>query len=252
MLIDTHCHLNDQQFYEDVDLVIDEAKKHGVEKIIIPGADPLELQSAIVLAEKYDFIYFAMGIHPYDIDKGVLKDYVHFLTHPKCVAVGECGLDYFRLPEMDRDLYKQRQKELFEEHIQLAISYNKPLILHVREASNDTYEILQKYPEAYGVLHCYNADEILLNLKDRFYYGIGGVCTFKNAKRIVEVLPKIPLDRIVLETDAPYLTPVPFRGERNQPAYIPLIVQKVAEILNQDLEVIREISTQNAEKIFRI
>ncbi|MCE3040144.1 TatD family hydrolase [Helicobacter anatolicus] len=250
MFIDTHCHLNDVQFCEDVEKVIQEALVNKVEKMIIPGADPRELHQAVLLAEKYSSVYFAVGIHPYDTDHGLLKDSLSMINHPKCVAIGECGLDYFRLPQANQECYKKAQKDLFIEHIQIALQYDKPLILHIREASRDAYEILQQYPKARGVLHCYNADEILLDLSNRFYYGIGGVCTFKNAKRIVEILPKIPLDKILLETDAPYLTPTPYRGERNKPAYIPIIAQKVAEILEKSWEEIGELSTQNGKKIF--
>lgn len=251
MFIDTHCHLNDKAFYGDVDAVLKRAEAEGMDKVIIPGADPMELDLAIRLSEQRENVFFAVGIHPYDLHKGEIKYFLDSIKHPKCVAIGECGLDYFRLPEEDIQGYKNQQKEKFEEQIQIALDFDKPLILHVRESSNDVFEILQKYPTARGVLHCFNADEILLKLSDRFYYGIGGVCTFNNARKIVEILPKIPRDRLLLETDAPYLTPVPFRGQRNEPSYIPIIAQKIADILNLLPGDIEQLTTQNAKNLFK-
>ncbi|STP13052.1 deoxyribonuclease, TatD-related [Helicobacter mustelae] len=250
MFVDTHCHLNDVCFVPDVDEVIARARSKGVERFLIPGANPLELPQALALSERYDCVFFAVGIHPYDINKGELGDLIGYAKHPKCLAIGECGLDYFRVPEEGVEAYKNAQKELFCAHIKLALELDKPLILHVREASEDVYEILREYEDARGVLHCYNADEILLNLSKNFYYGIGGICTFGNAKKITAVLPKIPEDRILLETDAPYLAPVPFRGKRNEPSLIPIIAQKIAEVRGICLAELEQISTQNAQRIF--
>ncbi|PAF54440.1 hydrolase TatD [Helicobacter sp. 13S00482-2] len=250
-LIDTHCHLDNGCYQDDIEEVIFRAQKNGVEKFIIPGADPKDLRNAVKIAQSYPNVYFALGIHPYEIYGNNLKDIEHFLKDEKCIAIGECGLDYYRLPELkERENYKKIQKEIFIAHIELAIKSNLPLIVHIREASNDAFEILNTYKNLRGVLHCFNADEILLGLSDRFYYGIGGVATFKNAKKIVEILPKIPKDRILLETDAPYLTPHPHRGERNEPSYIPLVVQKLSEVLGMDNESIGVLSTKNAYDLF--
>lgn len=251
MFIDTHCHLNDKAFYGDVDAVLKRAEAKGMDKMIIPGADPMELDLAIKLSEQKENVFFAVGIHPYDLHKGEIKYFLDFIKHPKCVAVGECGLDYFRLPEENAQSYKNKQKEKFEEQIKIALDFDKPLILHVRESSNDVFEILQKYPTARGVLHCFNADKILLKLSDRFYYGIGGVCTFNNARKIIEILPKIPKDRLLLETDAPYLTPTPLRGTRNEPSYIPIIAQKIADVLDFSSDDIQQLTTKNAEILFK-
>ena len=226
-------------------------------KFIIPGADINDLPKAIKLSEKYDEIYFAVGVHPYDIDnydKDILEKYIN---HPKCVAVGECGLDYFRLPEDDteKEANIALQKEVFISQIELAKQYNKPLIIHIREASNDSKTILieNDAKKVGGVLHCFNASEHLLSLSDEgFYFGIGGVVTFKNAKKLVEILPKIPQDRLLIETDAPYLTPTPHRGERNEPKYTNNIAKKISEILDIDLEKIIELTTLNANKLFKI
>ncbi len=251
MWVDTHCHLNDKAFAHDVQEVIKRAREAGGVGFIIPGADPLELEWAIKLAECHKDVFFAAGIHPYDLQKGKVEDLKYYLSHPKCVAVGECGLDYYRLPEEEyRFEYKEKQKEALIEQIELSIEYDLPLILHVREASYDMANILRNFPSVYGVFHCFNADSILLDFKDRFYYGIGGVCTFKNAKRLLEILPLIPLKRIVLETDAPYLAPTPHRGERNESSFIPLIIQRISEILEKPIDFLEEQSTQNAQNLF--
>ena len=241
-------------FKKDVDEVIQRAKEKGVERFVIPGADPKDLPKAVALSEKYDQIYFGAGVHPYDIqkyDRAYLEEY---LKHPKCVAVGECGLDYYRLPKDEtKESVKRMQKEIFIDQIELAKKYDKPLIVHIREASADAFEILNKYagPKG-GVLHCYNASPILLDLQDRFYYGIGGVLTFKNAKKLVQIVPQIPKNRLLLETDAPYLTPHPFRGKRNEPAYTVFVAQKLAELLGCEVDEVCDITTDNAKRVFEI
>ena len=208
------------------------------------------------MAEKYDEIYFAVGIHPYDIDKfdeSIMKKYV---AHPKCIAIGECGLDYFRLPEdeIEKQENIRKQKEVFIAQIEFAKKVKKPLIVHIRDASNDSRQILIDYnaKEVGGVLHCYNASEHLLPLAEHnFYFGIGGVLTFKNAKKLVEVLPKIPKDKLLIETDAPYLTPHPHRGERNEPYYTVFVSKKMSELLEISDEEIQKLTTKNAQKLFK-
>lgn len=253
-MIDTHCHLDCEAFCDDVEQVLKNAQERGVNSFIIPGADIKDLPRAIELSRKYENVYFASGIHPYHLDAFSLPEILKGVKEKKCLAVGECGLDYFRLEgsEEQRKEQKLRQEKFFREQIELAISADLPLILHVREASNDTARILREYPQARGVFHCFNADEILLEFKDRFYYGIGGVLTFKNARRLVEVLPKIPLHRLLLETDSPYLTPHPYRGERNEPKYIPLIVERISEILQINSDEISRMGDENAKELFKI
>ncbi len=255
MLIDTHCHLDDERYYDDIEQVLENAKRKGVEKFIIPGADPQTLQRAVDLAEMYDSVYFAVGVHPYDArhyDKTYLKQ---FVKHSKCVAIGECGLDYFRLPESQDEIDEEKklQKEVFIDQILWAKELQKPLIVHIRESSADCLVLLDKYAgEEGGVLHCYNADESLLKLaKKNFYYGIGGVVTFKNAKKLINVYPKIPQDKLLIETDAPYLTPHPHRGERNEPSYTTFIADKMGELSLLSITEIEKLSTQNAERLFR-
>ena len=185
-------------------------------------------------------------------DESIFEKYIN---HPKCIAVGECGLDYFRLPEDEEEKIAnvKKQKEVFIAQIEFAKKVNKPLIVHVREASNDSRQILMDYnaKEVGGVLHCFNASEHLLPLSDHnFYFGIGGVLTFKNAKKLVDILPKIPKEKLIIETDAPYLTPHPFRGKRNEPFYTSLVADKMAELLQMQKNEIENLTSKNAIKLF--
>lgn len=214
------------------------------------------MPQAVKLAEKYDEVFFAVGIHPYDIDKFDEVTMEKYVNHPKCIAIGECGLDYFRLPEdeIEKQENIKKQKEVFIAQIEFAKKVKKPLIVHIREASNDSKQILIDYnaKEVGGVLHCYNASEHLLPLAEHnFYFGIGGVLTFKNAKKLVEILPKIPKDKLLIETDAPYLTPHPHRGERNEPYYTVFVAQKMAELLHFDKDEIQKLTTNNAKRLFK-
>lgn len=186
-------------------------------------------------------------------DEALMEKYV---THPKCIAVGECGLDYYRLPE--DEIAKQEeiavQKKIFTAQIEFAKKHNKPLIVHIRDASNDSKQILidANAKEVGGVLHCYNADEQLLSLAEQnFYFGIGGVLTFKNARKLVHVLTKIPKEKLLVETDAPYLTPHPFRGERNEPLYTKYVVETMAALLEISIEEVENLTTQNAQRLFK-
>ncbi len=257
MIVDTHIHLDDSRYDYDLDKVLNRAKDGGVGKFIIPGADPKTLQKAVDISEKYDDVFFAVGVHPYDIDNYDEVLLESFIEHPKCVAVGECGLDYYRLEGSDekKQIEKQKQKEVFTVQIQLAKKHKKPLIVHIRDASRDSKELLLKYnaSEIGGVLHCYNADEELLSLaNDGFYFGIGGVVTFKNAKKLINILPKIPHAKLLIETDGPYLTPTPHRGERNEPLFTTFIAEKISQLLEIQLNDIENITTLNALKLFNI
>jgi len=255
MIVDTHIHLDDERYREDLDAVLTRAKEAGVQKFIIPGADPKTLSRAVEISEHYEQVYFAVGVHPYDREAYDEAALLRYIEHPKCVAVGECGLDYYRLEGSsdEKAAEKERQKELFRTHITLAKRYEKPLIVHIRDASSDSKTILEEEGAAGGVLHCYNADEQLLSLANQgFYFGIGGVVTFKNARKLVAVLPKIPTHRLVIETDGPYLTPHPHRGERNEPAYTTLVAEKMAELLAVSRDDIEAITTQNALNLFKM
>lgn len=260
MIIDTHCHLDDDSFNDDLDFVIKRAKESGINKIIIPGADIKTLKKARDIAYAYDNVYFAAGVHPYHADEFDINYLKDFLDDRKCVAVGECGLDYFKIKEhfnSDEEVLanKNLQKKIFLDQINLAIQFKKPLIIHARDANEDIYNILKEHSKKLfgAVLHCYNASKLLLTLKDEgFHFGIGGVLTFKNAKNLVNILNEIPLSNLLIETDAPYLAPTPNRGKRNEPAYTKFVASKMAEILNLKVNEIEKITTKNAEKLFKI
>ena len=257
MIIDTHIHLDDSRYDDDFKELLQRAYENSVERFIIPGADPKTLDKAVKIAENHENIYFAIGVHPYDIDDFNEEIFLQYINHPKCVAVGECGMDYFRLEgtQEEKEALKKAQEKVFREQIRLAKKYNKPLIIHIRDASHDAKMILldEGAGSIGGVLHCYNADEELLSLaNENFYFGIGGVVTFSNAKKLINVLPKIPLEKLLIETDGPYLTPTPHRGERNEPAYTRFVVKKISELLTIDQKKIEEITTQNAMNLFHI
>ena len=257
MIIDTHIHLDDARYDEDLDAVLERAREGGVERFIIPGAEPNTLKKAVGLAEKYDDVYFAVGVHPYDKDAYDESYFTKYVGHEKCVAIGECGLDYFRLEGSDeeKEREKEEQKKVFVVQIELAKKYKKPLIVHIRNASHDSKMLLleRDAKEVGGVLHCFNADDELLSLaNENFYFGIGGVLTFKNAKKLVNILPRIPKEKLIIETDGPYLTPTPHRGERNEPLYTTFVAQKMAELLEMSREEIENLTTKNALKLFHI
>ena len=255
MIIDTHCHLDDARFDDDLPDVLARAEAAGVVQCIIPGADIATLDKARDIAHRYARVHYAAGVHPYDLEGYDEAKLAEHLTDPKCVAVGECGLDYYRLPEEEAEKEAQiaAQKEVFAAQIALAKKVGKPLIVHIREASADAKAMLLAHgaDAVGGVLHCYNADPSLLELAEAgFYFGIGGVLTFKNAKKLPQILPRIPLDRLVVETDALYLTPHPHRGKRNEPAYTRLVVEAIAKHLGMTVEAVENLTTENAKRIF--
>ncbi|WP_297575337.1 TatD family hydrolase [uncultured Campylobacter sp.] len=260
MIIDTHCHLDDNRYEYDLKEVITRAKEsYGVMKFIIPGADINDLLRAKSISHQYNEVYFAVGVHPYNCDNFDIDLLRSQITDKKCVAVGECGLDYYRLKDdfdsdEEREENKNLQKKIFIEQIELAIEYKKPLIVHTRDANQDSYDILNSYANNLngGVLHCYNASPIFLNLAQKgFYFGIGGVLTFKNAKALQEIVSSIPKQKLLLETDAPYLTPEPHRGKRNEPGFTYYVALRLSEILGMEMEELCKLTTDNAEKLFR-
>ncbi len=187
MIIDTHTHLDDKSYFEDLDEVIKRANDGGVKGFLIPGADINDLPRAREIAYRYPNVFFAAGVHPYNIDGYDEKILKAYLKDERCIAVGECGLDYFRLPDYkkEKEENKKRQKDIFAKQIRLAIEVNKPLIIHIRDANEDSKNVLLENGADIvgGVLHCYNASRHLLDLSEKgFYFGIGGVLTFKNAK----------------------------------------------------------------------
>ncbi|CAM3460878.1 TatD family hydrolase [Campylobacter upsaliensis] len=249
-IIDTHCHLDDERYFDDLDELLKHSFNNGIEKIIIPGADIKDLPRACEIAHSYENVFFAAGVHPYELksyDEEILRAY---LKDEKCVAVGECGLDYYRLKDEGE---KKLQKDCFLAQIQLAKEFKKPIIIHTREANEDTYHILKEHTKELcgGVLHCFNASKLLLGLADDgFYFGIGGVLTFKNAKNLVEILPQIPREKLLIETDAPYLTPEPFRGRRNEPLLTHFVADKMSELLNLSKDELLRLCLKNSKALF--
>ena len=249
-LVDTHCHLDNEKFDEDR-LEVIERIKENLEFCVNIGYDLASSKKSLELAKEYDFIYAVIGVHPIDIaeySEEIEKELELLGKNPKVVAIGEIGLDYHWMTEP-----KEIQQERFKKQLELAERLNKPVVIHTRDAMEDTVNILKEYPNITGVIHCYPGSlETAKQLVDRFYLGIGGTLTFKNSKKAVEVVKDIPLDRIVIETDCPYLTPEPFRGKRNEPIYVEYVAKKIAEIKEISVEEVTKITTENAKKLYRI
>ena len=251
-LIDTHAHLDFKDYTEDREEVFKRAKKAGVEKIVNIGADLEGSRRAVELAEKYDFIYAAVGIHPHEADtvnEQSLAEIKSLARSEKVKAIGECGLDFY-YDNSPREV----QKEAFKKELELAEELKLPAVIHSREAAEQTFEILDNSADfsANLIFHCYayGPKEIEEVIKRDYYAAFGGLITFNNAKGIRQALKKMPLDRILLETDAPYLTPEPHRGKRNESAYLEHIVKKAAEIKEISVEKMAEITTENAERLY--
>jgi len=249
-LVDTHCHLDNEKFDEDR-LEVIERIKENLEFCVNIGYDLASSKKSLELAKEYEFIYAVIGVHPIDIaeySEESEKELELLGENPKVVAIGEIGLDYHWMTEP-----KEIQQERFKRQLDLAERLNKPVVIHTRDAMEDTVNILKEYPNITGVIHCYPGSlETAKQLVDRFYLGIGGTLTFKNSKKAVEVVKDIPLDRIVIETDCPYLTPEPFRGKRNEPIYVEYVAKKIAEIKEISVEDVTKITTKNAKKLYRI
>ena len=248
MFCDTHCHLF-KQYYDDVLEVIDRAKKDNVNRMIVSGCDNISNLEILELIEN-DGIYGTLGIHPEVVDsykEEDLKLIEENILNKKIVAVGEIGLDYHYTKEN-----REKQIELFERQLKIAEKYNKPVVIHSRDATNDTIDILKKY-KVKGVIHSFSGSLEMANIyvKMGFLLGINGVITFKNC-RLKDVIKEIGINNIVLETDAPYLTPVPFRGKLNDPSKIILIGEFVREIKEIELEELAKITNENIKRVFDI
>lgn len=253
-LVDVHAHILDPCFENDLDEVVKRADDSGVRKIICSAYDLSSSQKAVEIANKYEKVYATVGIHPenldgvnFDSDKNKL---CQLAENKKVVAIGEIGLDYHFTSE-NKDL----QKEIFEKQIQLANELNLPIVVHSRDAMGDTIELLKKNkPKKESLMHCYSGSiesaKILINLG--FAFSFGGVVTFKNAKNVVEVVKNLPMDKILLETDCPYMTPVPFRGQRNEPKNVVYVADEIARIKDLNIEEVAKITTENAKRIFGI
>lgn len=253
-IFETHAHYEDVKFDSDREELLASLPKQNIEYVINVGSNLETTNKSIELAKQYDYIYAAIGVHPSDVEEldessyDVLEKAAKF---EKTVAIGEIGLDYY----WDKEPAVQaKQREWFKRQMLLAKQHNLPVIIHSRDAAEDTMRVMKeiKAEEIPGVIHCYSYSVEMAKefVKMGYYIGIGGVVTFKNAKKLKEVAAEIPLERILLETDCPYMAPEPHRGERNSSLYIPYVVEKLAEIRNISKEEIISTTNQNARKLF--
>ena len=247
MFIDTHCHISKED-YDDIDLVIKENIDASVDKMIVSGCEENAINESIELSKKYDSIYLTIGYHPDQVnvvDDEKLDKLKALLKTPKVVGVGEIGLDYHYGKE---DRYKQI--ELFEKQLKIAEEFNLPVVIHSRDATEDTINTLKKF-KVKGIMHCFSGsvETAKIYVSMGFLLGIGGVVTFKNSN-LYKVVEEVGLDNIVLETDAPYLAPTPYRGKQNSSKYIPIIAEKISEILGVSVDVVATKTTNNAIKLF--
>lgn len=250
MYFESHAHYDDKQFNEDRDLLLSGFKDKGISKVINIGIDIKSSKKSIEFAQKYDFIYASVGVHPHNAKEIKEDDYKvleELLMHKKVVAVGEVGLDfYYDLSPRDVQL------DVFKKHLDLSKKVDKPVIIHSREASQMVFDTIKDSGVRKGVIHAYSGSLEMAKeyIKMGYYIGVGGVITFKNAKSLVEVVEGIGLENILIETDSPYLTPVPFRGKRNNSEYLKFVVEKIAEIKNISQEEVAYITSENSTKLF--
>ncbi|MEK4563135.1 TatD family hydrolase [Alkalihalobacillus sp. FSL R5-0424] len=254
MLFDTHVHLNADQFEDDLEQVLERANEAGVENMVVVGFDEKTIKKAMELVETYDYLYAAVGWHPVDaID--MTEEHLIWLeelaAHPKVVAIGEMGLDY----HWDKSP-KDVQKDVFRKQIHLAKKVKLPIIIHNRDADQDIVEILEAEgaDEVGGIMHCFGGSVEIADrcLKMNFYISLGGPVTFKNARRPKEVAKHVPADKLLIETDCPYLAPHPNRGKRNEPAYVKLVAQEIAALRETTYEELAQQTTENAKTLFKI
>lgn len=252
MYFDSHTHYDDERFDEDRDELISSLPSKGVKYIVNAAADMTSCHTGIALAEKYAFVYCSVGVHPHDVknlqeeDMQQLKE---LAKNEKVVAIGEIGLDYYY------DLSpREMQRKWFERQLMLTKELELPVIIHSREASQETFEMVKASGVKEGVIHCFSGSAELAKeyVKRGFYIGIGGALTFKNARKTIEVVREIPLQFLLIETDCPYLAPVPFRGKRNESTYLKYVTEKIAEIKEIDAQQVAGITCKNAMNLFRI
>ena len=252
MLFDTHAHMDADSFDTDRQELLENLPGRGISLVMNPGCSFDSSLNAIALAEKYDYIYAAVGSHPDvadEVDEALIARYRELCRHPKVKAIGEIGLDY-HYEDIPRDI----QKKAFRLQMELARELGLPVIVHEREAHEDGLKIVDEFPTVKGVFHCYSGSlEMAKELVKRgWYIGFTGVLTFKNARKAIEVAQNIPLDRIVIETDCPYMAPVPYRGKRNDPGYLIHMAEKLAELRGISTEEAAAITLQNGKRLYRM
>lgn len=249
-MVDTHCHITHED-YDNIDSLIDDIKKSGVTKIIVNGCDMKSNLEVLDLVKKYDIVYGAIGFHPTELDDVNIQDLEFLKEHindNKIVAIGEIGLDY-HYENTDKD----KQILYFKKQLDIALKNKKPVIVHSRDSIQDTYNILKEY-DVIGSIHCFSGSVEMARefIKLGFYIGVGGVITYKNVKNIIDVVKATDMDKILTETDAPYLSPEPKRGEKNSSCNIPIILSKIAEIKNVDYALLNMVTSDNANRLFDI
>lgn len=250
MYFESHAHFDDRRFKEDREELLGLLPSCGIDYVVNVGCDVKSSKQSIRLAERYDYIFAAVGIHPhelYNMSSQTIEELRRLSEHKKVVAIGEIGLDYY---------YDTHPRELqqfwFRQQLRLAESVNKPVIIHSRDASQETFDIMESSNVRRGVIHCYSgaAPMAVEYAKMGFYIGIGGVITFPNAKKLIEVVEEVPLEKILIETDSPYLSPAPNRGKRNDSKNLEYIVNKIAEIKKISPENVAKITGKNAQNLF--
>lgn len=249
-LFDSHAHYNDEKFSEDREIVLQEIKKSGIEKLVVAGYNLEKSKEAIQIANEYENIFATVGISPNDLDTEINLDEIEKIAKSnKVVAIGEIGLDYY----WNKD-NKEKQKEVFKKQIEIASRLNLPIVIHTREAVYDTLEIIKEYPGQIGIFHCcpLNIELIKEGLKLGYYISFSGNITFKSSKNAEKCINEVPLDRILIETDSPYMSPEPFRGQRNDSRNVALVAKKIAEVKQMDIDKIAQITFHNAETVFRV
>ena len=253
MLFDTHAHLDDRAFDEDREALLASLPEQGLALVMNPGCSLESSRNTVKLAAAYDYIYAAVGSHPDvadEVNEEVLEEYRQLCkNNPKVKAIGEIGLDYYY-----EDIPREVQQKAFRMQMELARELDLPVIVHERDAHEDGMKIVREFPDVKGVFHCYSGSAEMARqlVNEGWYIGFTGVLTFKNARKAVEVAASIPLDRIVLETDCPYMAPVPFRGKRNDPGKLVHMAEKLAEIRGLSVEEIHRITTENGRRLYRI
>ncbi len=253
MLFDTHAHMDDRAFNADRTALLESLPQQGLALVMNPGCSLASSRNAVALAEQYDFLYAAVGSHPDacdEVNDSVIEAYRKLCQqHPKIKAIGEIGLDYHY-----EDIPREIQQQAFRQQMALAAELHLPAIVHERDAHADGMQIVSEFPTVTGVFHCYSGSlEMAKWLIDRgWYIGFTGVLTFKNAKKAIEVASNIPLERLVLETDCPYMAPEPFRGKRNHPGYLYRMAERLAEIRGLSVEEIHRITLENGKRLYRI
>jgi TatD DNase family protein len=251
MLVDTHAHIQFEDYRAELDEVLDRAHDAGVEKILMVGVDELNSAEAIAVAKAYQNLWAVVGLHPHEADRGYesLEEIARLAEMDKVVGIGECGLDYYRSETSPED-----QERALRFQIELALERDLPMVFHVRDAFDDFFNILDDYEGVRGLIHCFTAGtKEMQGAVDRgLYIALNGIMTFTKDEQQLEAARRVPLNRLVLETDCPFLTPAPKRGQRNEPANIAVIAKFLAELRDEPLEDLESATTSNAERLFRI